>query len=116
MVVAIPQALRLTPVSREYSSLIRLDQHTDATGVSQLLEKLFQSRAIMSMQLVLAYHRAALLQAPPPKKNRLWSWRALDGIGQTGLFWSCYSSCGLKKDREFPILAIQVLFEIFILH
>jgi hypothetical protein len=41
---------------------------------------------------------------PPKKKNRLWSWRALDGIGQTGLFWSCYSSCGLKKDREFPNL------------
>jgi hypothetical protein len=105
MVVAIRQALRLTPVSREYSSLNSLDQPTDATGVSQLLEKLFQSRAIMSMPLVLAYHRAALLQAPPQKKkNRLWSWRALDGIGQTGLFWSCYSSCGLTKDREFPNL------------
>jgi hypothetical protein len=63
----------LTPVCREYRTLISFDQPTDATGVSQLLEKLFQSQAIMSMQLVLGYHRAALLQAPPQKKNRLWS-------------------------------------------
>jgi hypothetical protein len=33
----------LTPVYREHSSLISFDQPTDDTGVSQLLEKLFQS-------------------------------------------------------------------------
>ncbi len=63
----------LIPVSREYSSLISFDRPTDATAVSQLLEKLFQFQAIMSMQLVLGYHRTALLQGPPQKQNRLWS-------------------------------------------